>query len=344
MASTEEGGQTQLCPNCGSRVDTNGQGPFANVDCSQCGTAVHFERVFEHYIIVEPLGSGGMGSVYKARDTRLNRFVAIKLLREEFADKIDYSTQLQHEARITASINHPHVVKVFGLSRDHGQHYLVMELVQAGSLDDRMQNDTRISELQTLEIGLQVASGLQAAHQAGLIHRDVKPGNILFADGHTAKIVDFGLALLAEQKAETKGEIWGTPYYVAPERLNNEREDFRSDIYSLGATLFHAIAGRPTFEDEAQSAAELKKLKTKTVPLREVAPDVSAETARIIKRMLQVNPAERYRSYDELIRQLRAAQAAVGRTKRRLRRKPGFIKRLFGPIAGAAFGKGKNAP
>src|SRR6266699_5528309 len=158
MAFAEEGGQTPLCPNCGSRVDTNGQEPLANVVCSQCGAAVYVEPVFEHYIIVEPLGSGGMGSVYKARDTRLNRFVAIKLLRKEFADKIDYSTQLQHEARITASINHPHVVKVFGLSRDHGQHYLVMELVKGGSLDDRMQNDTRISELQTLEIGLQVAS------------------------------------------------------------------------------------------------------------------------------------------------------------------------------------------
>jgi len=117
--------------------------------------------------------------------------------------------------------------------------------------------------------------------------------------------------------------------YVAPERLNNEREDFRSDIYSLGATLFHAIAGRPTFEDQTQSAAELKKLKTKTVRLREVAPDVSAETARIIKRMLQVNPAHRYQSYDELMGQLRAAQAAVDRSKRRLRGKSGFFQRLF---------------
>jgi prepilin-type processing-associated H-X9-DG protein len=344
MGSTEEGGQTQLCPNCGSRVDTNGQEPFATVICSQCGTAVRVERVFEHYIIVEPLGSGGMGSVYKARDTRLNRFVAIKLLQKEFADKIDYSGQLQYEARITASINHPHVVKVFGLSRDHGQHYLVMELVKAGSLDDRMQNDTRISELQTLEIGLQVASGLQAAHEAGLIHRDVKPGNILFADGHTAKIVDFGLALLAEQKAETKGEIWGTPYYVAPERLSNEREDFRSDIYSLGATLFHAIAGRPTFEEQTQSAGELKKLKAKTVRLKAVAPDVSAETARIIKRMLQVKPADRYQSYDELIGQLRAAHTAVGRSKRRLLGKSGFFQKLFAPIAVAIFGDEKNAP
>jgi len=344
MASTEEGGQTQLCPNCGSRVDTNGQESFANGVCSQCGTALCVERVFEHYIIVDLLGSGGMGSVYKARDTRLNRFVAIKLLREEFADKIDYSAQLQHEARITASINHPHVVKVFGLSRDHGQHYLVMELVKAGSLDDRMQNATCISELQTLEIGLQIASGLQAAHEAGLIHRDVKPGNILFADAHTAKIVDFGLALLAEQKAETKGEIWGTPYYVAPERLSNEREDFRSDIYSLGATLFPAIAGRPTFEDETQSAGELKKLKTKMDRLREVVPDVSAETARIIKRMLQVNPSDRYQSYDELMGQLRAAQAAVSRSKRRLGRKSGFFQKFFAPIAGVVFGDEKNAP
>ena len=161
-----------------------------------------------------------------------------------------------------------------------------MELVDHGSLDDLMAQTPRVPEAQVLATGIQVAKGLQAAHQKGLIHRDVKPANILFADAQTAKIGDFGLAVVAEQKAEAQQEIWGTPYYVAPERLNNEPEDLRSDIYSLGATLFHALAGRPPIEGESTSATELRRLKSTPPDLRRVAPDVSRETARVISRML----------------------------------------------------------
>ncbi len=162
----------------------------------------------------------------------------------------------------------------------------------------------RVPEARVLEAGIQVAKGLQAAHEKGLIHRDVKPANILFANEQTAKIGDFGLAVVAEQHAEAHNEIWGTPYYVAPERLNNEPEDFRSDIYSLGATLFHAIAGRPPIEGETTSASELRRLKSNPPDLRAVAPDVSRETARIINQMLAPNPADRFASYAELIDQL----------------------------------------
>ena len=194
-----------------------------------------------------------------------------------------------------------------------------MELVDKGSLDDLMQLQTRVSELQVMQVGLQVASGLQAAHERGLIHRDVKPGNILFADAHTAKITDFGLALLAEQEAESRGEIWGTPYYIAPEKLNNQPEDFRSDIYSLGGTLFHAVAGRPPFEAESASLVALKHLKSRAVSLQAFAPDVSGETAYVINRMLHKDPNQRYNSYGELIDHLKYAidtlQAKTGQPR-----------------------------
>ena len=310
MASTD-GVQVQPCPGCGQPVETTGLEPFAKVECPACGFQLRVERVFGKYEIVEPLGIGGMGSVYKARDIRLNRFVALKLLRREFADDVTFTAKLQEEARITASIKHPHVVEVFAVGEDHGQFYVVMELVDGGSLDDRMEDERRISELQILEVGLQVAKGLQAALKAGLIHRDIKPGNILFADRHTAKIVDFGLALLAAHHAETEGEIWGTPYYVAPERLVGAKEDFRSDLYSLGATLFHAVSGRPTFERETHSAGELKKLKSNPIRLKTVAPDVSRESAAVIDQMLRPNPVDRQRSYQELIEQLEGARATA---------------------------------
>jgi predicted Ser/Thr protein kinase len=311
MASTRSGAQLQSCPSCGHAVETTGLEPLGKVDCPACGHQLRVERVFENYAVVEPLGSGGMGSVYKARDMRLNRFVALKLLRKEFAADVAFTARLQEEARVTASIKHPHVVEVYSVGEDHGQFYVVMELVDGGSLDDRLEHEKRISEQETLELGLQVTSGLQAALQVGLIHRDIKPGNILFADRHTAKIVDFGLALFAAQHAETEGEIWGTPYYVAPERLTNAREDFRSDLYSLGATLFHAASGHPIFEDETHSAAALKKLKSNPRRLQLVAPGVSDETAAVIDRMVRPNPADRQSSYEELIGELQAAHTAA---------------------------------
>ncbi|MBA3962334.1 MAG: protein kinase [Chthoniobacterales bacterium] len=310
MSSTDDAPE-QACPSCGHLLATAGLEPFSKVECPGCGAQVRVERTFENYKVVEPLGAGGMGSVFKAHDTNLHRFVALKLLRREFAGDQSFTENLQKEARITGSIKHPHVVEVFSVGEDHGQFYVVMELVDRGSLDDRIEDQKHLSEMRTLEVGLQVAKGLQAALKAGLIHRDIKPGNILFSDAETAKIVDFGLALFAEQKAEAEGEIWGTPYYIAPERLTGQPEDFRSDLYSLGATLFHAIAGRPTFSVETQSAAELKELKDNPPKLKEVVPDVSDQTAAVIDKMLQSNPADRHSSYKELIRDLQAARAAM---------------------------------
>src|SRR5256886_8781022 len=162
-----------------------------------------------------------------------------------------------------------------------------MELVERGSLDDFIEQHTRLPEEQVLEAGIQTAKGLRAAYAKGLIHRDVKPANILFADEHLAKIGDFGLAGIT---AQARGEIWGTPYYVAPERLNNQPEDFRSDIYSLGATLFHAIAGRPPFDGETMSASDLRALKNNPLKLKEVAPEVSRPTASVIAKMIAPDP------------------------------------------------------
>ncbi len=309
MAETSDIPQ-QTCPVCHAVVNLPDAEPLARVPCPGCGEMLRVERAYDHFILVETLGVGGMGSVYKARDTRLDRLVALKLLRKELSADPAEAARLEQEARLTAAINHPNVVQVYSSGNAHGQIYLVIELVDHGSLDDLMAELKRVPEARVLEAGIQVAKGLQAAHEKGLIHRDVKPANILFANEQTAKIGDFGLAVVAEQHAEAHNEIWGTPYYVAPERLNNEPEDFRSDIYSLGATLFHAIAGRPPIEGETTSASELRRLKSNPPDLRGVAPDVSRETARIINQMLAPNPADRFASYSELIDQLQQSTGA----------------------------------
>ena len=301
----------QTCTACGVLIDVTDEEPFALMHCPGCGAAQRVRRSFDHFELQEVLGSGGMGSVYRALDTSLNRTVALKLLRKEYSADREFVAQFEKEAAITASINHPNVVKVYTAGQDHDLVYIVMELVDKGSLDDLMSLQGRVPEAQVLEVGVQIAKGLNAALQRGLIHRDVKPGNILFADAHTAKIVDFGLAVLQEHASTVAGEVWGTPYYVAPEKLDNQPEDFRSDMYSLGGTLFHALAGRPPFEAETASMVALKHIKSQAVSLQAFAPEVSSPTAYVINKTLEKDPNNRYQSYEELIEHLDYARTQL---------------------------------
>jgi serine/threonine protein kinase len=300
----------QTCPACGTAIDTTDAEPLALVTCPNCGEKTRAEGTFDHFVLLETLGVGGMGTVYKARDTLLDRFVALKLLRRDLSGESDHASRLQQEARVAASINHPNVIQVFSSGIDHGQFYVVMELVNRGSLDELIEQRNRLPERQVLESGIQVAKGLRAAHRQGLIHRDVKPANILFIDEQTAKIGDFGLARAAPEGTK-RDEIWGTPYYVAPERLNNGPEDFRTDIYGLGATLFHAVAGRAPIEGNTNSAALLLELKNHPLDLRAIAPDVSQATATILERMIAPDPAQRFSSYDELVSEMERAHHAL---------------------------------
>jgi eukaryotic-like serine/threonine-protein kinase len=295
------GSPIQACPHCEALVDITEREPLEVVNCPGCGQPFAISGQIDNFQIIDIAGKGGMGVVYKAYDAGLDRYVALKLLKRSASNDAQLIQQLETEAAITASVTDSNVVKVFGTGRDRGRFYIAMELVDKGSLDDLIRLQGRVAEAQILEVGFQIASGLRAAFQLGLIHRDVKPGNILFADAHTAKIVDFGLAIFMAQEEGVRGEIWGTPYYVAPEKLDQQPEDFRADMYSLGATLFHALAGRPPFEAENASLVALKHLKSQAVSLQAFAPWVSNPTAHIINRTLSKNPDDRFQSYDELI-------------------------------------------
>ena len=302
---------TPTCWICGAALDAGGYEPLVRVVCRNCGQKNLLQRTFDHFVPVETLGAGGMGTVYKARDTQLERFVALKLLHKDLSGVADNDAQLQQEARVAASVNHPNVVQIFSLGMDHGQFYVVMELIDYGSLDDLIESQGRVPEHQMLDIGIQIARGLRAAHRKGLIHRDVKPANILFVDEQAAKIGDFGLAAFATQDPHSDSVIWGTPPYVAPERLCNQPEDVRSDIYSLGATLFHAVAGKPPIDSSTNSATELRELKQHPAELRSIAPDVSPPTARVLQRMIAPDPKQRFSFYDELLAELDAARRAL---------------------------------
>jgi len=311
MASPSTDSHIQECSTCGTLLDVTAEEPFALMHCPTCGAAMRVRRKFDHFEIQEELGAGGMGTVYRALDLNLNRAVALKLLQRQHSGNPEFIAQFAKEAAITASINHPHVVKVYSTGKDHGLVYIAMELVDKGSLESLMHAHDKVAELQILTIGVQIAQGLQAALEKGLIHRDIKPGNILFANAATAKIVDFGLAVLAEHAGTVAGEIWATPYYVAPETVEGKPEDFRSDMYSLGATLFHAIAGKPPHAVETNSMSELAAAKKAPVDLLQAAPEVSSTTSFVINKVLSHDPEQRHQTYAEFIEHLEFAKTQL---------------------------------
>jgi hypothetical protein len=312
------------CPSCGQQIDVTDQPPFTEVSCPGCGATMRARIQFDHFTLLELLGEGGMGWVFKALDRNLQRKVALKILKHGAASTEADWEKLAAEARLTAAVNHPNVVKVYSFGEDHGQFYLAMELVEKGSLDGLMLLQGKLSESHVLDIGIQATEGLRAAYEVGLIHRDIKPGNILFATPKLAKVVDFGLARVLDEEAKDAGEIWGTPFYVAPEKLDGRPEDFRSDIYSLGGTLFHALAGRPPFDAKTASMVVLKHIKSQAVSLQAFAPSISDETAYVINRMLHKEPDKRYGTHEELLTHLHYA-------RQRLQQRTSALKGASGP-------------
>ena len=262
-------------------------------------------QAFGNYQLERELGQGGMGTVYLAQDSGLHRQVALKILRSDLGDDPSFAKKFLEEVEVTASLAHPNIIRVFTLGEQDGRLYIVMEHLDQPSLENRMENQTKVTERDVLEIGLGIASALQFAHEeTGLIHRDIKPGNILFGRGNIPKLADFGLAAGARSAQGQQDEIWGTPYYVSPERLLREPEDIRSDIYSLGATLFHAIAGRPPFEAETAEEVAKRHISDRPPPLRSLCPEAQEQTVITLDKCLAKKTDNRWASYTELISQL----------------------------------------
>lgn len=300
------------CHACNAVIDLTGHQAFHHVECPQCGAVSVVPLQFGNFLLLNPLGVGGLGTVYKAVDLALGRSLALKILRKKFASQPEFIDSFFREARAAAAVTHPNIAQVYSFGEHEGQYYLAMELLERGSLDDRISTLGKLPEKDVLEIGRQIAAGLRAAHARGLLHRDIKPGNILFGEDNIPKLVDFGLARAQhEAHLDAGGPIWGTPYYIAPEKLRGQPEDHRSDMYSLGATLYHALAGRPPFHAETASKVVTKHATQPAQSLRTYVPTVQNATAHLIGRMLSKNPAERHATYDELLHDFEEAIAAV---------------------------------
>lgn len=299
------------CPACGLAMDVSEHAPFTNVLCPACGEATRVKRSFGPYTLVRRHAVGGMSMVFAAYDATLDREVALKILSEAYSADERRIAAFEEEARITASFSHPNVVRVFKTGRAFGRFYIAMELVPGGHFERRIHERGKIPELEVLPLAIEVAQGLKAAHASGLIHRDVKPGNILLdAEGH-AKLVDFGLALVTHGGKATASELWATPYYVPPETVEGQPEDFRSDIYAFGATFYHALSGKPPCAEESMATERLRLAKKSVLPLNEADPSLSAETCRIVDRAMSYHPGGRFESYDEMIAALTKALAGL---------------------------------
>jgi serine/threonine protein kinase len=267
-----------------------------------------------HYRIVAELGRGGMGIVYKAHEESLNRFVAIKVLGEHLTEDPDQVERFLREARSAASLNHPNIVQIYAVSEDDGRHFFAMEYVSGSSLQQILRSSGPLDPIQVARIALQTTSGLRAAHEQGIIHRDIKPANLLIDDRGLVKIADFGLALVTSgvSRLTATGMFMGTPGYLSPEQCLDQDPDHRTDIYSLGVTLYEALSGKVPFTADSPLALLRQIVEVEPPDLGELKPDVDPELRTIVARMMAKDRDRRVSSCAELIDELEKFLEACG--------------------------------
>ena len=285
--------------------------PFESVPCTRCGHPVFMPMKFRQFELRSIIASGGMGTVYRAWDMMLNREVAVKMLKKEMATDEEVMAGFYREARASAALNHTNIIHIYTFDEMDGQPYLVMELADHDSLDKKIERDGRVPELIVLDVAIKIASALDTALKRNLLHRDLKPGNILFNAEGEPKLVDFGLARDAEDESADSNVIWGTPYYVAPEKIRRERENFHSDMYSLGGTLYHAITGHVPFEAPTVEEVISAHVNTPLTPPNQVLPEITTPTSDALMMALAKDPRDRFRTYDDFIMAFTAARSQL---------------------------------
>lgn len=312
MSTANKSLKMVTCPHCGAKVFIPGSlAPLGLTDCVKCGGTVMMPMDLRQFELRGEIASGGMGTVYRAWDNTLGREVAVKLMKEELVNDEDAVNAFAAEARACAQLNHTNIIHVYTFDQEGTYRYLVMELADSGSLDDLIESQKRVPELEVLDCGIKVASALATALNHGLLHLDIKPGNILFnADGEP-KLVDFGLARKTDADKDYHAPVFGTPYYIAPERVQQTGESFLSDEYSLAGTLYHALVGRVPFEAASVEDVIAAQVHTALTPPMVTLPEISQPTSDALVRAMAKNPADRFQSYDEFRMALEAARSQL---------------------------------
>lgn len=258
----------------------------------------------DRYEIIEKVGSGGMADVYKARCHRLNRFVAIKVLKAEYSNDSTFVSKFRAEAQSAAGLSHPNIVNVYDVGDDDGLYYIVMELVEGITLKTFIERKGKLEVKEAVGIAIQIASGLEAAHDNHIIHRDIKPQNIIISREGKVKVTDFGIAKAATSNTISSNAM-GSVHYISPEQARGGYSDEKSDIYSLGVTLYEMLSGKVPFEGDNTVAIALLQIQGEAVPLRELNPDIPISLERIVQKSMEKKPERRYLSAAEMIADLK---------------------------------------
>ncbi len=260
--------------------------------------------ISDRYEIIEKVGSGGMADVYKARCHRLNRFVAIKVLKSEYSDDKSFVLKFRGEAQSAAGLSHPNIVNVYDVGDDDGLYYIVMELVEGITLKNFIERKGKLEIKEAVGIAIQIAQGLEAAHDNHIIHRDIKPQNIIISKEGKVKVTDFGIAKAASSNTINSNAM-GSVHYISPEQARGGYSDEKSDIYSLGITLYEMLSGMVPFAGDNTVSVALLHIQGEAMPLREIDPSIPLSLERIVQKCMEKKPERRYLRASELIADLK---------------------------------------
>ena len=258
----------------------------------------------DRYEVLEKIGTGGMSDVYKAKDHKLNRLVAVKVLKQEFSENENFVSKFRVEAQSTAGLMHPNIVNVYDVGDEDGVNYIVMELVDGITLKKYIEKKSRLSVKEAVSIAIQVAMGLEAAHNNNIIHRDIKPQNIMISKEGKVKVTDFGIAKAATSNTITSN-VMGSVHYTSPEQARGGYSDAKSDIYSLGITLFEMLTGRVPFNGDTTVAIAIKHIQEDLPSPAEYSDDIPISVEKIVLKCCQKSPDRRYQNAAELIADLK---------------------------------------
>ena len=320
---------TLYCGKCGTSLQPEKEIPFSRTRTIQQPPKIIAEgyMLAGKYRIVEPIGKGGMGVVYKAEDTKLKRTVAVKFLPSELSDDSEAGERFLREAQAAAALSHPHICTIHEINEEETQPFIVMEYVEGQSLNQKIKQGP-LEQAEALDIAIQVAEGLEEAHKKGIIHRDIKPGNIMLTTKGQAKVMDFGLAkVLGESLITKEARTMGTVAYMSPEQAKGEVLDSKTDIWSLGVVLYEMLTGKFPFKGEYDQSIIHSILSREPEPLTKVCSNLPNDLENVVFTALAKNPADRYQDMDEFLKDLKA----IAQELKPLGAKVGLLrKRTFG--------------
>ena len=281
------------------------------------------QQTIGKYRILEEIASGSQGTVYRPRDTSLNRVVALKVLHPHLSSDASILERFRREAQMAASVTHPNITQIFEVDQDGDRHFISMEYLPL-SIHNLIQSQGRLPIDRASAICLQTAAALQAANHSGIVHRDIKPQNLLLAPDGTVKVTDFGIARAASLSTMTQtGALMGTPHYMSPEQARGQTPDIRSDLYSLGIVLYQMLTGQVPFQADIPLEVMRQHSEVQPTPVRQRRGEVPVGLEQVVMRCLEKRPERRYQTPDELARALRVAAPGPGRLRRQVPPFPG---------------------